>query len=386
MSMINVEYPATFARGFRDRSSRMSWGAVFAGAVVAVATMLLLNLLGAAMGAGAIRPLDATSADVSRFGIAAGIWEVINVALSMALGGYVTARLSGTHSHLDGELHGMTMWALALLIGTALIAYATSGVVGLVGQGASSVASSTVSGPRGIAGTGLPEVGPAVTNRLMQSLSNSGDPTTMTREQVNAEIATLVGRALYGGGIADTDRNRLVDLVAAQFGVTKEEAAQRVNRMESEARASLAQVEQRTREVADAVAAGTASAARALFTALVLGLLTALVGAWIGTRHKRVLHPVVEVGHDIHEPSHVAPTYVGPIVHERVLPSSISVYEDSGHLVWQYLRDVTFPVNKQDLLRMARLGNSEPSLLQSIEALPEGSYANANEVLRALAH
>ena len=95
---------------------------------------------------------------------------------------------------------------------------------------------------------------------------------------------------------------------------------------------------------------------------------------------------MVEVGHDIHEPSHVAPTHVGPIVHETVLPSSISVYEDSGHLVWQYLRDVTFPVNKQDLLRMARSGNSEPSLLQSIEALPEGSYANANEVLRALAH
>jgi len=383
MSMIND--PATFALGFRDRS-RMSWGAVFAGAVVAVATILMLNLLGAAMGAGSIHPLDATSADVSRFGIAAGIWEVINVALSMALGGYVTARLSGTHSHLDGELHGMTMWALALLIGTVLFAYATSGVVGLVGRGASSVLSSTVSGARAISGAGLPEVGPAVTNRLLQSLSNSGDPTTMTREQINAEIATLVGGALYAGGLADTDRNRLVDLVAAQFGITKEEAAQRVNRMEGDAKASLAQVEAKTREAADAVAAGTASAARALFSALVLGLLTALVGAWIGTRHKRVLHPLVEVGHDIHVPSHVAPTHVGPMVREAVGPSSISVYEDSGHLVWQYLRDVSFPVNKQDLLRMARAGNSEPSVLQSIEALPEGSYANANEVLRALAH
>ena len=175
-------------------------------------------------------------------------------------------------------------------------------------------------------------------------------------------------------------------MVAAQSGITKEEAAQRVNRMESEAKASLARVEQRTREAADVGAADTARAARALFTALVLGLLTALVGAWIGTRHKRVLHPVVEVGHDIHVPSHVVPTHVGPIVHERVEPSSISVYEGSGHLVWQYLRDVSFPVNKQDLLRMARSGNSEPSVLQSIEALPEGSYANANEVLRALAH
>jgi hypothetical protein len=364
----------------------MSWAGVFAGAVVAVATILLLNLLGAAMGAGSIRPLDATAAELSRFGIAAGIWEVINVALSMALGGYVTARLSGTHSHLDGELHGMTMWGLAVLIGAVLLAYATSGVVGLVGRGASSVVSSTVSGARGISGAGLAEVGPAVTNRLMQSLSNSGDPTTMTREQINAEIAALVSGALYAGGITDADRSRLVDLVAAQFGITKEEAAQRVNRMESEARASLTQVEQKTREAADAVAAGTASAARALFTALVLGLLTALVGAWIGTRHKRVLHPVVEVGRDVHVPAYVAPTHAGPMVHAMVGPSSISVYEDSGHLVWQYLRDISFPASKQDLLRMARSGNNEPSLLQSIEALPEGSYANANEVLRALAH
>ena len=380
MSMINAGDLATFARGFRDRS-RMSWGAVLAGAVVAVATILLLNLLGAALGAGSVRPLDATSADVSRYGTAAGIWEIINLALSMALGGYVTARLSGTHSHLDGELHGLTMWALALLLGTVLLAYATSGVVGLVGQGASSVVSSTLGGARAISGVGLPEVGSAVTNRLIQSLSNSGDATTMSREQINAEIATLVGGSLYAGGITDTDRNRLVDLVAAQFGITKDEAARRVNRMEGDAKAGLAQVEQKTREAADAVAAGAASAARALFTALVLGLLTALVGAWIGTRHKRVLHPAVEVGHDIHVPSHVA-----PMVHETVGPSSISVYEDTGHLVWQYLRNVSFPVNKQDLLRMARSGNGGPTLLHSIEALPEGSYASANEVLRALAH
>jgi hypothetical protein len=36
---------------------------------------------------------------------------------------------------------------------------------------------------------------------------------------------------------------------------------------------------------------GSAAAARALFTAPVLGLLAALVGAWLDTRHKRVLHP-----------------------------------------------------------------------------------------------
>jgi hypothetical protein len=52
----------------------------------------------------------------------AGLWTVINLILSMALGGYVGSRLSGTHSHLDGELHGITVWAVAVLF--SLLAFA----------------------------------------------------------------------------------------------------------------------------------------------------------------------------------------------------------------------------------------------------------------------
>jgi hypothetical protein len=83
---------------------------------VSVATTLLLSLLGAAMGAGSIHALDATRTDLSNYGTGAVIWEIINLALSMAFGGYVAARLSGTHSHLDGELHGVTMWGVAVLL------------------------------------------------------------------------------------------------------------------------------------------------------------------------------------------------------------------------------------------------------------------------------
>jgi hypothetical protein len=323
----------------QDRS-RISWGAVLAGAVVAVATTLLLSLLGAAMGAGSIHALDTTSTDLSKYGTGAGIWEIINLALSMALGGYVTARLSGTHSHLDGELHGMTMWGVAVLLGSVLLAQAVSGVVGIVGQGAGAVVS---------------------------------------REQINAEIAALVGSSLLNGSLSESDRNRLAALVAAQSGVTREEAVRRVTRMENDAKASLAQVEQKARVAADALANGAATAARALFTALVLGLLAALVGAWIGTRHKRVLHPAVEHVHATH-----APAYSTRSFYETVEPSSVSVYDDADHLVSQYLRGVSFPVNKQDLLRLARSGNSRAGLLHSIEGMPEGSYANTDEVLRVL--
>jgi hypothetical protein len=379
MSMINTGQTLAPTLHLGHNRSRISWGAVLAGAVVAVATTLLLSLLGAAMGAGSIHALDTTSTDLANYGTGAAIWEIINLALSMAFGGYVAARLSGTHSHLDAELHGITVWGVAVLLGSVLLAQAVGGLIGMAWQSAGSVVSHVAGGAGAISGVLPPEATPqAMIDRLQQSLGNSGDPTTMNREQISAEIAALVRRSVPNGNLSESDRNRLVDLVAAQSGVTKEEAARRVTGMENGAKASLAQAEQKARAAADEVARTTASAARALFTALVLGLLAALVGAWIGTRHKRILHPVAEHVHEL-APSHPTHTF-----HERVEPSSLSVYDDAGHLVSQYLRGVSFPVTKQDLLRLARSSGARSSLLHSIEAMAEGNYRNTDEVLRAL--
>jgi hypothetical protein len=217
----------------------------------------------------------------------------------------------------------------------------------------------------------------AVIDRLQQSLGSSGDPTTMSREQIVAEIAGIVRSSLFNGSVSEADRTRLVALVAAQSGVTKDEAARRVTRMENDVKASLAQVEQRARVAADEVAHNASTAARALFTALVIGLLAALSGAWIGTRHKRVLHPVVE---HAHAPT-IVPTHT---VYERFEPSNVHVYDDTSHLVTQYLRGVSFPMSKQDLLRVARSHNASSNLLHSIEGLAERSYSSVEDVLRAL--
>jgi len=355
--------------------SRISWGAILAGAIVAVATALLLSLFGAAMGAGSIRALDATASDFSNYGTGAAIWGIINLALSMAFGGYVAARLSGTHSHLDGELHGITMWGVAVLLGGVLLAQAVTGLLGLVGPGLGSAVSRAVGGPDVISSVVPSAIGPqAVIDRMQRTLSNSGDPTTMNREQIGTEIAALVRSTVPSGSLAEPDRTRLISLVAAQSGVTREEAARRVAQMENDARASLAQIEQRARVAADEVARSTATAARALFTALVIGLLAALIGSWLGTRHKRSLHPMVAP----------EPAYGMHSLHERADPSSLYVYDDSGRLVSQYLRGVTFPVNKQDLLRLARSRNAGSGVLQTIERMADRSYTNTDEVLRSL--
>src|SRR5271156_6570770 len=115
--------------GWGNRS-RISWGAVLAGAAVAVAASLILDLLGAALGACSISDLQDASAR------GAGFWTIISLALSMALGGYVASRLSGTHSHLDGELHGITMWAVAVLLSALAFAHLFGGAIEMVGLNA----------------------------------------------------------------------------------------------------------------------------------------------------------------------------------------------------------------------------------------------------------
>ena len=361
--------------------SRISWGAVLAGAAVALATSILLSLLGAAFGAGWFSPLNATSTELSNWGTGAAIWEIINLALSMAFGGYVASRLSGTHSHLDGELHGLTMWGTTVLFGALLLAHALSGLLGTVGQTATAAVSRVV-GDTGA----LTEA--AGFNSLVQGLSNSGDPTTMNHEQIGAEINSLVRGRLLGGSLPDADHNRLVSLIAAQYGVTNEEAARRVTRLENDLTARKSLLEQRAAAAADQAANATATAARALFPALVLGLLGALIGSWLGTRHKRILHPhaVIQESHPvIHETPVVHHEVSHPVSYGRVEPTSVSVFDDRNHLVYQYLRGITFPVNKQDLLRMARSsGNASAGLIHSIEDMPEGTYATADEVFRAL--
>src|SRR5215468_91343 len=308
----DTRYLAATGAGWRRSYSRISWGAVLAGTAVAVATMLLLSLLGVAIGAGGLRLTQTSAADLKSYGLGAGIWTAINLILSMGFGGYVAARLSGTHSHLDGELHGITVWAVATLIMTVLLAQAVGSIVGTVASTAGTAASSAVGTAGSLASGVTQQVSPkGLVDQLEETLTSSGDPTQMTRTQINSEIATLAGRRIVNGSLTDQERDRLAPLVAAQTDISKEEAARRVARMEQDAVTALANTEQQARKAAETAARGAAAGAKALFSGLLLSLAGALVGAWLGTRHARVLtphepeydtHTTTTVTHHIQEP------------------------------------------------------------------------------------
>jgi len=386
------ETPVAARPGWRRSYSRISWGSVIAGAVVAAASFILLSLLGVAIGAGGLRFTQTTAADVASYGLGAGIWTAINLILSLAFGGYVAARLSGTHSHLDAELHGITVWGVTLLLLTVLLAQAIGGILGTVASTAGSAVSAVGGSASSLAGAMANQVGsPGLLDQLQQSLITNGDPTQMTRAQITAEITTLAGRRVINGSLTDQERDRLSTLVAAQAGISKDEAARRVARMEQDAVTALAQTSQQARSAAEAAARGAAVSAKALFSGLLLGLAGALVGAWIGTRHARVLTPHHEPEYEAHTTTTVThhhtyePTTVAhQTVYETAPPANVRVYDDDNRIVPAYLRNASFPVTKQELLRLARLNNDDPTALGRLERVPDRSYSSINDLMSVL--
>jgi hypothetical protein len=388
MSMTNLEdssyssYGSSRFGGFPywGNRSRISWGAVIAGAIVAAATSLLLSLLGAAFGGGSVGDLQAAArGEANAAGTGVAIWAIIDLFLSMLFGGYVASRLSGTHSHLDGELHGVTVWALATLLAALGAARFAGAIAGAIAGPSLNNIGPAILGPTASESVQAvaPEANPQrLIDRFEASLGRSGNPTTMTHDQIGSEMRSLLGSQSFvtSGALSDADRARLVSLVAAQFGLTNDEATQRVARMEANAKATFAEADARARDLADKAAQGVASGARALFTSLVFGLLGALIGAWLGTRHKRVLHP--------HE-TQIAPPPLATHTYSTA-PSYSAVYDDSDRLIGNYLRGVSFPASKQELLRYARAGNVSSDVLHMIDGLADRSYASINDVLSAM--
>ena len=115
-------YPSTI--------SRISWGAIFAGTVVAFVAQILFTLLGLAIGLTIAEPMTG-QAPWEGVGIGAGIWWVVTALISLFLGGWTAGRLSGMPLRQDAMLHGVVVWGLVTFVS---VFFAISGV-GAVARG-----------------------------------------------------------------------------------------------------------------------------------------------------------------------------------------------------------------------------------------------------------
>jgi hypothetical protein len=116
---------------------RISWGAIFAGTVAAVAVQLLLTLLGISIGAWVANPASGPD-NMQGIGIGAGIWALASFILSLFTGGWIAGRMAGLTDKLDGLLEGFLVWsavtALSFMFLTNTIGGILGGAAGLAGN------------------------------------------------------------------------------------------------------------------------------------------------------------------------------------------------------------------------------------------------------------
>lgn len=92
--------------------NRVQWGPIIAGLVTTLATMLVLTVLGLAIGASILEPTD-PGADL---GAAAATWGAISAILSFFVGGWVAAKSAAVGGPGSGMLNGFMVGAAALTL------------------------------------------------------------------------------------------------------------------------------------------------------------------------------------------------------------------------------------------------------------------------------
>ena len=270
--------------------TRLSWGAVFAGVVIAVAVQLVLGILGAGIGLTMVDPVEGTTPGAAGFGIGAGIFWLITTVIALGAGGYAAARVAGVHDRFDALVHGLVVWGVTLILTLYLL---TSVVGGIIGG-----AFRTVGAVAGAAGSSVGAAAPAaasvagidkqdVRSEAAAYLSDApNDPAQMTPEQAQTAIAKELPAMARGGAEGQQAEARVVDIVAAQRKISREQAQAQVTR----AKQQFVQAKDKTVETAkvatDKAAGAAAGTSFMLVLALLIGAGAAGFGATAATRRR----------------------------------------------------------------------------------------------------
>lgn len=195
-------------------SRRISWGAIFAGVVMAVVTQFMLSLLGAGVGLAAIGP----GSSAGGFGVGAAIWWSVSALIAMYTGGWFASRMAGSATAGEGAVHGVLTWGVSTLLTLFLFSTAMGKIVGggfsLMGQAVGEASGSpALSGlaerelaERGIDVEGLAETARRDPKAAYEQLQReTRDERAQTRDAVGdarAEVSRKAEKAGDIGGMA----------------------------------------------------------------------------------------------------------------------------------------------------------------------------------------
>lgn len=308
---------------------RVSWGAILAGAAIGLAVLLLMGVLGIAIGASVIDPVSEEN-PIEGIGMGSGIYSIISVIVAMLAGGYASGALATLQTRGDRTLHGLATWAVVTLLSVVLLATGAGRLIGgtlnllgdslqVAGRAASAVAAPVVDRAEErlqegdldlealrreaaavLRDTGVRELQPGqieqdagqVREQASEELQRAARDPAAADEALQRIWNRIEGEARET--ISAADREAMVNLVVARTGMSRAEAQRTVDNWErsyaqayQQAQAdweqAKVQAEQKARQWGQASAEAVASAAWWSLLVLVLGAVAAALGANIGS-------------------------------------------------------------------------------------------------------
>jgi hypothetical protein len=212
----------------RDQSSYVDWPAIFAGIALASAISLVLISFGSAVGLNFIDFGYGNGPNPIFVGIAAATWFLWVQISSFMAGGYLTGRLRRRYfdatedeSDLRDGAHGLLVWAGSAILGAVI-------AVGGIGAAANAVGSAAATVTTAAATTAEDAIDPNA--YFVDTLFRTTQPVdaTVARDEAGRIFAQA---ALTDGAVAEEDRTYLANVVAANTGLTPEEAQARVDQV-----------------------------------------------------------------------------------------------------------------------------------------------------------
>jgi hypothetical protein len=213
----------------------VSWAAVLAGAAASLAITLVLLSFGTGMGFAVVSPWGNSGVSATTFKIGTGLFFIVMAMLSSSIGGYLAGRLRtkwvGVHStevQFRDTAHGFLAWAVASVLGAALLASPASSILGNTFGGAA-VGAANVANSGPMAG-------------YVDTLLRPNDPTAQAQGQADPRpemVRLLTTDFRAGNDVNSNDKAYIAKVVAARTGLSQADAEKRVNDVVTQAKADL---------------------------------------------------------------------------------------------------------------------------------------------------